>query len=383
MLAYLDHAATSALRPDCVPDAMARFLRECGGTPGRGGHRVAVDAGRVALRCRRALQRVLGLPGDPGRIAFMANATTALNTALAGSLRQGDAVVVSEYDHNAVRRPVGHLARTRGIEVRTLKGNAEGTLDLDAAEELLAGARLLVVNMASNVLGNRLPLEGLAERARGLGALVLVDTAQSAGHMPLDCGGAGADLVAFTGHKGLLGPQGTGGLWVREGVEVEPLIHGGTGGGSESLVMPVVMPNHLESGTVNAPGLAGLLAALEYLETEGVETIHARERRHKKALRSGLSAIPGVRVLSPASPEGAGIVLIDAPAMDSATLADRLDREWGVMTRPGLHCAPDAHRILGTLDRGAVRFSVGWSTTDAEIDRACEAVEAVLTTDPS
>lgn len=374
---YLDFAATSALRPPGVAEAVERFLRECGGTPGRGGHRVAVEAGRVALRCRRRLQSVLDLPGDPGRIAFMANATTAINTALWGLLSEGDALVVTAYDHNAVLRPAAYLARTRGVDVRMVSGTPEGSLDLDEAAKLLTGARLLVVNAASNVLGNRLPVEELARRAHEAGALVLLDTAQAAGHMPLGCAEAGADLVAFTGHKGLLGPQGTGGLWVREGVEIEALLRGGTGGDSRNRDMPAAMPDRLEAGTVNAPGLAGLEAGLAFLEERTVEALHEKTQSLKARLRDGLQAVRGVRVHSPPDPSGAGIVTLTLEGCDPATLAERLDREWEVYGRPGLHCAPDAHRLLGTLDTGALRLSVGWASTEEDIDGALEGIEAI------
>ncbi|HZD06481.1 MAG TPA: aminotransferase class V-fold PLP-dependent enzyme, partial [Longimicrobiales bacterium] len=334
---YLDYAATSAVRPPAVADAVADFLRTCGGTPGRGGHRRALEADRVAYRCRRALMRVMGLPGDPGRIAFMQNATQALNTALWGLLGRDDVVVVTAYDHNAVLRPVHYLSRERDIQVRMVPGTPEGELDPDEVEERLRGARLLVVNAASNVLGTALPVAELAARAHQAGALVLVDVAQSAGHLPGSPVEAGADLVAFTGHKGLLGPQGTGGLWVRAGLDVEPFMAGGTGGSSAMRDMPREMPDRLEAGTVNAPGLAGLLAGCRFLLEEGVGNLHERVKRLKARLREGLASIPSVRVLTPAAPDGIGLVSIVSDGLDPGTLAERLDREYGVAARPGLH----------------------------------------------
>lgn len=375
---YLDYAATAAVRPPSVAEAVGSFLRECGATPGRGGHRRALESGRVALRARRGVQRVLGLSGDPGRVAFFQNATHALNTALWGVLAPGDAVVVSDFDHNAVLRPVELLRRTRGVEVRVLSGTPDGTVDREEAERLLAGARLLVVNHVSNVLGTVLPLAELAGLARAAGALVLADTAQSAGHLPVEAGVAGVDLVAFTGHKGMLGPQGVGGLWVRPGVEVEPLLRGGTGGDSTSLDMPSAMPDRLEAGTVNAPGLAGLVAGLAEVERMGPEALHRRLAGLKARLRGGLASIPGVRVLSPAGPAGAPLVTVVADAVDPASLAERLDRDWDVAVRAGLHCAPRAHALLGTTGTGAVRFSLGWASTEEDVDRALEAVEAVV-----
>lgn len=374
---YLDFAATSALRPDAVVEAVARYLAEQGGTPGRGGHRVAAEAGRVALRCRRAVLRVLGLPDEPTRLAFMMNATHGINTALRGVLAPGDAVVVSQYDHNAVLRPVYKLARERDVEVRMLSGAPDGSVDLDEAARLAEGARLLVVNGASNVLGNILPAAELVRLAHEAGALVLVDTAQTAGHVPPDWGGGLPDLVAFTGHKGLLGPQGTGGLWVRPGLRIEPLLVGGTGGNSLLPDMPEAMPDRLEAGTVNAPGIAGLLAGSEYVLGRGVETIHRRIRGLKARLRDGLEQIPGVRVLSPPAPDGPGIVTLVADDPDPATLAHRLEDEWDVLTRPGLHCAPEVHRLLGTTQGGALRLSLGWASTEEDVDRAVRGVDAI------
>lgn len=376
---YLDYAATSALRPPEVIDAVAAYLRDVGATPGRAAHRRAVEAGRVALRCRRALARLFGIEGDPGRVTFQLNATHALNLALHGLLRPGDRVVRTAYDHNAVRRPLA-LLQQRGVAVDVLGGGGDGVVDLDAAERRLRGdavrppARLLVLPHVSNVLGCALPVAELAERAHAVGARVLLDAAQSAGHLPLDVRRLGVDLLAFTGHKGLLGPQGVGGLWVREGVEVEPLLAGGTGADSAPAEMPAALPDRLEAGSQNGPGIAGLLAGVEWLERRGVEALHARERALKARLRAGLQAVPGVRVLSPAAPEGVGIALLTAAHISPAELARRLDAEHGVLGRAGLHCAPEAHALVGTLQTGALRLSLGWASTEAEVEHAVAAV---------
>lgn len=371
---YLDYAATSAVRPASVVAAVADYLTRVGGTPGRGSHRLAAEAGRVALRCRQALARLLGLPGDPGRLAFTFNATHALNAALWGVLGRGDVVVVTEFDHNAVIRTVHRLACERGVVVRTVPGRPDGTLDDVALERALEGARLLVVNAVSNVLGTVLPVEELAARAHAAGALVLVDAAQAAGHLPLDAARQRFDLLAFSGHKGLLGPQGVGGLWVRPGVELEPLLTGGTGSESESPGMPREYPDRLEAGTLNAPGIAGLLAGAEFVATRGVGAEHARLIALKERLREGLAGIDGVRVLSPPDPAGGAIVTFVTESLDPATLAGRLDREHGILARAGLHCAPGAHRVLGTLETGAVRMSLGWATTERDVDAAVAAV---------
>jgi cysteine desulfurase family protein len=374
---YMDFAATSALRPPEVARAMLDYMSACGASPGRGGHRLAVNASRTAFRCRMALAKLLGVPGDPGRIAFMFNATHALNTALWGILRPGDAVVITQYDHNAVLRPVHRIAQERGVDVRVLKGAPDGSIDLDEATRKFEGARLVVINAASNVLGTLLDVRKLTSLAHAAGALVLVDAAQSAGHMHVNVAEDDVDVLAITGHKGLLGPQGTGALWVREGVAVDPMMRGGTGGDSMLREMPATYPDHLEAGTSNAPGLAGLLAGIEWIQARGVEQLHDQGVQLKRRLRAGLESIRGVRVLSPPAPEGVALVTITADGIDVPTLAARIDREYGVLTRAGLHCAPEAHKVLGTESTGAVRFSLGWSTTADQVDLAIAAVAQV------
>ncbi len=375
---YMDYAATSAVRPAEVAEAVAAFLRGVGCSPGRGGHSGTMEAARLAFRCRRELARVMGLPGDPGRIAFMQNATHALNTALWGLLAPGDTLVISQYDHNAVLRPAHYLSEHRGVQLRMLSGSPDGSIDLDEAARFLDGARVLVVNVASNVLGTLMPLRPLARMAHAAGAVVVVDAAQSAGHWSRSLASEGADVVAFTGHKGLLGPQGTGGLWVREGLEVDSLLVGGTGGDSRNRRMPPAMPDRLEAGTGNPPGMAGLLAGCRFLAGQGVDAIHAHEMSLKAELFDGLSTVPGLHMLSPPAPDGVPVVTVKAARMDAASLAGHLDREHGIQTRAGLHCAPEVHRILGTSEEGAVRFSLGWASSRDDVKAAVQGVDAAL-----
>lgn len=376
---YLDYAATCAIRPEPVIEAVGRYLRDVGATPGRAGHRRAVEAGRMVLRCRRAIAALINAPGDPGRVTFHLNATHALNAALFGLLRPGDRVVRTEYDHNAVRRPVLALAQ-RGIRPVVIEGDVHGGISMFEVEHALKGARLLVIPHANNVIGNVLPVADLAERAHAAGALVLVDAAQSAGHVPIDVQAMGIDLLAFTGHKGLLGPQGTGGLWIREGIELPPPFFGGTGGDSDSPDMPALLPDRLEAGSMNGPGIAGLLAGVEWLMERGVDAVHRHETALRWRLWDALSALPGVTVLTPNVLESTGIVTITVDGMDAAEAARRLDREAGVLVRAGLHCAPESHAFLGTGRTGAVRFSVGWATTQDEVDRAAAAVGRIAET---
>ena len=377
-LAYLDFAATSAIRPEPVIHAITDYLTRIGATPGRGGHRLAIAAERVALECRQALARLLDFQGDPGRIAFVFNATHGINTAMSAVLGPGDVVVVTAFDHNAVLRCAHKLSVERGVEVRLVPGDRSGALDEHALERALDGARMLSVNGASNVLGTMLPVERLCALARAAGALSLVDTAQVAGELPFSAAASGADFVAVTGHKALLGPQGIGALWVRAGIEIAPLLVGGTGGNSLLRNMPDAMPDRLEAGTSNAPGIAGLNAGIRFVLARGADAGRAHARRLKVQLWRGLDAIPGVRVRSPEAPDAAPIVTITADGIDPAALAARLDREHGVLARPGLHCAPEAHRVLGTDGSGALRFSIGWATTEAHVDRAIDAVAAIV-----
>ena len=377
-ITYLDHAATSAVRPPEVVRAVTHYLEHIGATPGRGAHRLAVEAGRVALRCRQRIAELLGIDGDVGRIAFMANATYALNTALWGCVRRNDRMVVTAFDHNATLRPAAALAEERDVDVVLVPVSADGAFDEAALLRALDGARVLCINAASNVLGTVLDVPRLARIARAAGALTVVDVAQLAGHMPFRVADWDVDMVAFTGHKGMLGPQGIGGLWVRPGVDLVPLLRGGTGGDSRLRAMPAVLPDQLEAGTLNAPGIAGLEAGVEYVLRTGVAQLHERLGELKRILWDGLSETANVHVHSPLAASGIPIVTITSTTIDAATLGARLDREFGVLVRAGLHCAPEAHRVMGTIDTGAVRFSLGWSSTAADVERALQGVRAIV-----
>ncbi|MDT8367705.1 MAG: aminotransferase class V-fold PLP-dependent enzyme [Longimicrobiales bacterium] len=373
---YLDFAATSALRPLPVIEAVRDYLASNGATPGRGSYGVAVEAGRRVFEARRAVLELLGLPGDASRLTFSPNATTSINHVLNRVLGPGDAVVVTDFDHNSVLRPAAWLERNAEVQVRHVHGHADGTLDFAALRNALPGARLLTINAVSNVLGTVLPVAELVEEAHAEEVLVLVDSAQAAGHLEIDYGEA--DFVAFTGHKGLLGPQGTGGLWVRPEIDIEPLIAGGTGGDSLNREMPRAFPDRLEAGTLNGPGLAGLAAGAKWVLERGVAPLHAETRRLKEILHEGLSRIPGLTVLSPLAPEGAPIVTVASAEIDAATLAGQLDRHHDVQVRAGLHCAPEVHRLLGTTATGALRFSLGWASTDEDVEVALRATREVL-----
>jgi cysteine desulfurase / selenocysteine lyase len=377
-LIYLDYAATAGRRPPEVVAAVTAWLQGDAATPGRGTHRLAIEAGRLLLRCRQRFARIFGIPGDTGRIAFTFNATHALNAAVHGVVQAGDVLVVTDLDHNAVVRPA-HLAERRyGATLRRVAADSAGRLDLAEFRRAVRGARLVSLNAASNVLGTVLDLEPLVAMARAEGALTLADAAQIAGHVPFDIAASGVDMVAFTGHKALLGPHGTGALWVRAGIEIDAWMAGGTGGNSASREMPSSMPDRLEAGSLNAPGLAGLDAALEWIEARGIASLAAEATARRQQLYEGLASVPGIRIHSPRATARLPIACITAAGLDPATLAAKLDREHGVLTRAGLHCAPDAHRAIGTADTGAVRLSAGWATTAEDIDGALAALRAVV-----
>ncbi|MCX7779391.1 MAG: aminotransferase class V-fold PLP-dependent enzyme [Negativicutes bacterium] len=374
---YLDNAATTWPKPESVYQAVEQYMRHLGASPGRGGHSKARAAGYILYEARELLAQLFGIQ-DPNRISFMHNATDAINTALFGLLSAGDTVVTTAMEHNAVARPLRALEK-QGVVVRVAKCGRDGRVDLADMERLLAaGAKAVVMTHASNVTGTLMPVQAAGELARRHGAVMIVDAAQTAGIEPIDVASMAIDVLAFSGHKGLLGPQGTGGLYVRPGLNIKPLRFGGTGSLSESDRQPDFLPDCLESGTANTPGIAGLAAGVRFILATGIEAICAWERRLAGMLFQGLAEIPGVSVLGPTDPNlRTAVVAFTLGNMDSSLLSYRLDEEYGIISRGGLHCAPWAHQTLGTTATGAVRLSPGWFTTEAEIAAALKAVRAL------
>jgi selenocysteine lyase/cysteine desulfurase len=410
---YLDHAATSWPKPPEVTQAMADFLARAGGNPGRSGHRLSIEAGRIVYDAREAMAELFGV-ADPLRVIFTLNATHALNIALAGLLRPGDRVVTSGMEHNAVMRPLRGLegratviaatpARSacadrnqptqvgfatvaavsnRPVALTILPCRRDGTLDLaEAARLITPGTRLVVLNHASNVCGTIQPVAEIAAMAHRAGALLLVDAAQTAGVLPIDVGTMGIDLLAFTGHKGLQGPPGTGGLILGARVDagrIEPFMRGGTGSRSESEEQPEDLPDKFEAGTPNGVGIAGLGAGVRWVLSRGVEAIRAHEVALARALIAGLAAIPGVTVHGPRDAElCTATISFTAAGRRVSEIGWRLDEEHGVLSRVGLHCAPAAHRTLGTFPEGTVRLAPGVFTTLDDVQTAVRAVAQV------
>lgn len=385
MMIYLDHAATSYPKPDRVLSAMERCARSCGVNPGRGGYRLAVEAGRLVEETRRRLAELFRAP-RPERVVLTLNATDALNMAIKGVLREGDHVITSVYEHNSVVRPLARLEEAGQVTVTRLAGDARHRLDPEAVRAAFRPAtRLVILTHASNVTGVVQPVAAVGAIVRQQGALFLVDAAQSAGVVPLDIGAMQVDLLAFAGHKGLLGPMGTGGLVVGDRAEVQPWREGGTGGESASPLHPASYPERLEAGTPNLIGLAGLREGLMMIAEQGVAGVLAHEQAMLAVLFEHLAAPEalvwyGLRPDGDAEvgPERVGLVCFNLPGLDPHDLANILDTGYGVAVRAGLHCAPGAHAQIGSGPAGAVRISVGRSTTADEMVGLARALDEII-----
>lgn len=377
-LIYMDNAATSWPKPPSVAAAMARCLKEDSANPGRGSHAMAVRASRVLFEARKRLAKLFHVH-NPNDIAFTLNTTHALNLAIQGLLQPGDHVVTSSLEHNSIRRPLEALKRSRGIEVDYVPTDGKGKLDLNRVESSVRPhTRLIAVTHSSNLLGSILPVRELGEISRRKGAKLLVDAAQSAGTLPIDVETLQIDLLAFPGHKGLMGPQGTGGLFIHPDLALEPLMSGGTGSSSESAEQPSARPDRYEAGTPNTVGIAGLSAGVDYVQEQTVEAIHAKERRLTALLMDGLLRIPGISVLGPdPGEERTAIVSFVMEGIDPSETAFILDQQFGIAVRSGFHCTPLGHEIAGTTGTGAVRASPGYFTKESEIVSLIEAVEEI------
>ncbi len=372
---YLDNAATTFPKPAGLLERMTATYREIGVSPGRGNHDLGVRANDAVESVRAGVARLFGAP-DPQRVVFAANATDALNTLIGGLVRPGDHVVTTRLDHNSVLRPLHHLAEAGVITWDTAPFDEHGIVAPDAVEALLRpGTRAVVMTHASNVLGIIQPVAEIARRCAARGVPVILDTAQSAGQVPVDMVALGVAAVVFTGHKSLYGPPGIGGLVAMPGLEPETTRFGGTGMDSASLVHTQAWPLRLEAGTLNLLGVIGLGLGIEFVQAEGIETIHQREARLLVRLRDGLAAVDGVTLYrADMAEERVAVVTCNVDGIHPQDVGSILDGDYGIAVRVGIHCAPLVHRDLGTIDRGAVRFSLGLLTTEADVDAAIDAM---------
>ena len=370
---YLDNGATSFPKAPGVGEAMLRYINENGANVNRGVYAQASSAAREQLK------ELFHFPGDLRQVVFTPGATYGLNQIIRGYLRPGDHVIVSSLEHNAVMRPLTELRRS-GVVFTRMPADRNGETKVDSVVPLLRkNTRMVLVSHASNVCGATLLLSDLAHTCRHLGIPLVVDAAQTAGHLPIDFEKLGLAALCVPGHKGLLGPQGIGALLLdktfAEGLT--PLVTGGTGSASDSEEQPAYLPDRFESGTLNLPGIFGLNAALSFVLERGVESFHSHEMALTQQFLLGLSDIP-VRVAGPGSAKRqVGVISVDFEGRDNAEAAFALERDFGILTRCGLHCAPSAHRVLRTFPGGTVRFSIGYSTTEAEIDAAVAAIRQV------
>ena len=372
---YLDNAATSLRRPECVVRAVTEALCSLGNV-GRGAHEGSLSAARTVYDCREKLCRFFG-GDDPNRVCFTANATEALNAAVFGLLSADDHVISTDLEHNSVLRPLYRLEK-EGMELSFLAADRNGLVDYDALPGLLRkNTRALVCTHASNLTGNVLDIKRLAAFCREQGLLFILDASQTAGSLPINASETGVSVLCFTGHKALMGPQGTGGLLVGPGVELRPFKTGGSGVQSHLKEQPAAYPARMEAGTLNGHGIAGLSAALDYINEVGLETIHDHETALMRAFYEQVSAVPGVKVYGDFSGDRAPIVSLNLGDLDSGAVADVLMTDYGVAVRSGAHCAPRMHAALGTTDQGAVRFSFGWFNTMEEVTAAAKAIEEI------
>ena len=375
---YLDNAATTFPKPRSVLDAMEKYFSEIGANCGRAAYPLAQEASRMVFETRELVASLIGAP-DSSRVVFTSGATEALNLALLGLLREGDRVVTTSMEHNSVMRPLSYLRATRGVEVVRVACSPRGELDPDDVRRaLFRGAKMLVSTAASNVCGTLMPLRELGLIAREHDCLFLVDGAQAVGVIPINVTELGIDLLAFSGHKGLLGPQGTGCLYVAPGAEPEPLKFGGTGSRSEEEKQPDFLPDRYESGTLNLVGLAGLGEGVRFIQEKGIAALSQYERKLTAQLLQGLQEIPGARIYGPRDPEKqVSVVSFNLANLSCSQAGELLARDHQVAVRTGLHCSPSAHRTLGTYPHGTVRVSLGPFNTEEDIAFFLHAVEEI------
>ncbi|WP_409343667.1 aminotransferase class V-fold PLP-dependent enzyme [Paenibacillus sp. MBLB4367] len=372
---YFDHAASSWPKPKEVVEAMSACVLEYAANPGRGSHQMAVKASRTLFETRKHLAKLFRV-ANPNDISFSLNTTEALNLAIKGFVKENDHVICTTLEHNSIRRPLEYLRRTKNISITYIQADREGKIDLTEVERAFRpNTTLFACSHSSNLLGTIIPIEEIAGICQTNGVRLLVDAAQTAGTVPIDVQAIGIDMLAFPGHKGLLGPQGTGGLYIHPDIELEPLMHGGTGSQSEAIDQPSVRPDRYESGTQNTPGIAGLNEGVKFILRETVERIHHKEWLLTQRIMEGMLGIAGVELLGPKLGENkTGIVSFRLNGIDASELAFILDQSFQIAVRAGYHCTPLGHETAGTMETGAVRASVGYFTTEQEADHLIHAI---------
>ena len=370
---YLDNAATTLHKPQCVIDAVVNAMNSMGNAS-RGASTSALQASRIVYDTRAKLAALFGC-SRPDHVILTSNSTEALNIALSGLFHPGDHVITTACEHNSVLRPLYRQEDAGVISLSIIPADRQGRVDYADFERLIRpDTRAIVCTHASNLTGNIIDVERVGEIAKAHGLLFVVDASQTAGAVPIDMEKMHIDVLCFTGHKGLMGPQGTGGMCIREGVEIRPFKVGGSGVHSFDRHQPEAYPTRLEAGTLNGHGIAGLHAALEYLEQTGVEAIRAHELALMTRFYEGVRTIPGVTVYGDFASPRTAVVTLNIADEDSAAISDALMEDYDIATRAGAHCAPRMHEALGTVEQGAVRFSFAWFNTPEEVDAAIEAV---------
>jgi cysteine desulfurase family protein len=377
---YLDNGSTSFPKAPGVGSVIKEYLENVGCNIGRGGYESSYSLAERIFNTKEKLCNLFSF-NQESNVVFTPNVTYSLNFVIGGLLHSGDHVIISSMEHNAVARPI-EAARMRGVNVSIVKCDNKGRLNPKDLEDLISTDTKAVVLMhGSNVCGTLMPLTEVGAICKKYGVFFIVDTAQTAGVFPLDMDEMQIDGLAFTGHKGLLGPQGIGGLLLREklGSAISPIIYGGTGSMSDSLLMPEFLPDKLEAGTLNLPGILGLSAALDYIEKTGIDTIRKKELALTEIFLKAMKNHKEIKVIGLDGIEGrCSIVSLDFPNRDNAEIAYQLDGEYGIMTRCGLHCAPLAHKTLGTFPQGTVRFAFGHFNTEEEVQYAVNAIYTLL-----
>ncbi|MBN2402967.1 MAG: aminotransferase class V-fold PLP-dependent enzyme [Spirochaetes bacterium] len=376
---YFDNAATSWPKPKAMIKSMADFNANVGANPGRSGHRLSVEAARIIFNTREIIASLLG-SGDPLSIVFTRNATESINTAVRGLLQSGDHVITSGMEHNSVMRPLRAMEK-QGIELSVVECSAAGSLSPDdVAFAIKKNTRMIIMTHASNVTGAIMPISDIARIAYDKGIIFCVDAAQTAGSVPINVIKNNIDILFFTGHKSLYGPQGTGGFYIRKGVDtmMEPLERGGTGSRSEFEEHPDFMPDRFESGTPNTIGIAGLCAGATFVSAMGVDAIRKKEIALTELFLDGIQQFKGVKIYGNMDPaKRTAVVSFTIDGQSPSDISLKLDEKYTIMSRPGLHCAPSAHRTIGTFPEGTVRFSFGVFTTELEINIAIKAIETI------